>query len=71
MALGGGVEPEREWLPLLAVVVVSPIRLARSVEISAMSGKARRRASTWDNEGSGEGVLGVPTSSCPHLKPTA
>ena len=66
--LGAEIEPVREWVPLLCVVVVSPTRLARSAESLAMSGKARRRASTTgDAEGSGVGVLGVSTSSCPHL----
>ena len=58
-------------MTLLAVVVVSPTRLTRYVEISDMFGKVRRRASTGDTEGSVEGVLGVPTSSCPHSKQSA
>ena len=39
------VEPGREWVLLLAAVIVSPTRLARSAEISEMVGMAWCRAS--------------------------
>ena len=55
---------------VLAVFVESSARLARSVEILAMTGRARCRASTGDSEGSVRDGLGVPTSSRPHLTPT-
>ena len=35
------VVPGEGWMPLLAIVVVSPTRLTRSAEISAMAGMAR------------------------------
>ena len=46
------VVPGEGWIPLLAIVVVSPTRLTRSAEISAIAGMARCRASTGDAEGS-------------------
>ena len=46
------VVPGEGWMPLLAIVVVSPTRLTRSAEISAIAGMARCRASTGDAEGS-------------------
>ena len=65
------VEPGRKWILLLAAVGVSPTRLARSAEISAMVGMAQCRASTGDAEGSVVKGLSVPAPSCPHLKLTA
>ena len=56
---------------LLAAVGVSPARLARSADIPAMAGMAQCRASTGGAEGSVLEGLGVPTPSCPNLKPTA
>ena len=55
---------------LLAVVGVSPTRLARSAEIPAMTGMAQCRASTGGVEGSIVEGLGVPAPCFPHLKPT-
>ena len=47
------VVPGGGWMPLLAVVVVSPTRFTRSADTSAMAGVARCRASTGNAEGSG------------------
>ena len=44
------VVPGEGWMSLLAVVVVSPTRLTRSAEVSAMAGKRRCCASTGDAE---------------------
>ena len=65
------VEPGREWILLLAAVCVSPTRLARSAEMSAMPGIAQGRASRGDAAGSVVTGLSEPAPSCPHLKQTA
>ena len=62
------VELGREWILLLAAAGVSPTRLARSAEISAMAGMAQCRVSRRD-AGVVEG-LSVPAPSCPNPKPT-
>ena len=62
------VEPGRKSILLLAAVGASPTRLARSAEIE-VAGMAQCRASKGDAEESIVEELGVPASSCPHLKP--
>lgn len=63
--------PGRGLMPLVVVVAGSFIRLARSVETSAISNRVRRSASIGDVDGSVLHRIDRPTSSRLHLKPIA